>query len=45
VIDFMMQGESSDGEEMRLHIRRLDQHRNQNLTTVAPELARIINYE
>jgi MoaA/NifB/PqqE/SkfB family radical SAM enzyme len=44
VIDFMMQGESSDGEEMRENIRKLDVRRGQDLATVAPELARIIAY-
>jgi MoaA/NifB/PqqE/SkfB family radical SAM enzyme len=44
VIDFMMQGESSDGEEMRENIRKLDVRRNQNLQIVAPELAKVINY-
>jgi organic radical activating enzyme len=44
VIDFMMQGKSSDGEEMRENIRRLDTRRGQDLAIVAPELAKIINY-
>jgi len=44
VIDFMMQGESSDGEEMRANIRKLDVRRSQDLSNVAPELARILDY-
>jgi MoaA/NifB/PqqE/SkfB family radical SAM enzyme len=44
LIDFMMQGESSDGEEIRANIRKLDLKRNQDLAVVAPELARILDY-
>ena len=44
VIDFMMQGESSNGEQMRENICKLDVRREQDLATVAPELAKIINY-
>jgi hypothetical protein len=44
VIDFMMQGQSSDGEEIRANIRKLDLKRNQDLAVVAPELARILDY-
>ena len=45
IIDFMMQGEHSDGIAMRQHIRQLDLRRSQNLVEVAPELAKIIKYE
>lgn len=45
IIDFMMQGEHSDGIAMRQHIRQLDLRRSQNLAEVAPELAKIIKYE
>jgi len=44
VIDFMMQGKSSDGEQMRSNIRKLDVRRGQDLAQVEPELASIINY-
>jgi len=44
IIDFMMRGESSDGEETRQQIRRLDQRRHEDLTKIAPELASILNY-
>lgn len=44
VIDFMMQGESSDGTEIRANIRKLDLVRNQDLAAVAPELAKILAY-
>jgi hypothetical protein len=45
IVDFMMQGESTDGSETRRQIQKLDQWRNQNLATVAPELAGLIGYE
>ena len=45
IIDFMMQGQSSDGSSMRDKIAELDNRRNQNLKIVAPELAKIIGYE
>jgi hypothetical protein len=44
IIDFMNNGESSDGEETRQQIRRLDQRRNQDLRKIAPDLASILNY-
>lgn len=44
IIDFMMQGESSDGSRMREKIAELDYRRNQDLSQVAPELATIIDY-
>jgi hypothetical protein len=45
IIDFMNNGKSSDGEETRQQIRKLDQHRNQDLRKIAPELAYILDYE
>ena len=45
IIDFMNNGESSDGEETRQQIRRLDQRRQQDLRKTAPELAQILQYE
>jgi MoaA/NifB/PqqE/SkfB family radical SAM enzyme len=45
IIDFMNQGESSDGEETRQQIGRLDQRRQQDLKKTAPEIAVIIGYE
>jgi pyruvate-formate lyase-activating enzyme len=44
IIDFMMQGQSTDGEETRKHIQKLDARRKQNLADVAPELAELLNY-
>ena len=44
IIDFMIRGESSNGEETLQQIRRLDQRRQQDLRKTAPELARILNY-
>jgi MoaA/NifB/PqqE/SkfB family radical SAM enzyme len=45
IIDFMNNGESSDGEETRQQIRRLDQRRQQDLRKTAPELAQILQNE
>ena len=45
IVDFMMQGKSTDGIEMRKQIQKLDQRREQNLAIVAPELAELIGYE
>jgi MoaA/NifB/PqqE/SkfB family radical SAM enzyme len=44
IIDFMMNGESSDGSAMLAAMKQLDQRRNQSLREVAPELADIIGY-
>jgi len=44
IIDFMNRGESSDGEETRQQILKLDQRRQQNLKKLAPELANMLNY-
>jgi len=43
--DFMNQGASSDGTELRKQIAILDQRRAQDLTKVMPELAAIIDYD
>ena len=45
IIDFMNGGASTDGFMTCMKIRDLDRKRNQNLRTVAPELADILNYE
>jgi MoaA/NifB/PqqE/SkfB family radical SAM enzyme len=45
IIDFMKNGESSDGSAMLAAMQQLDQRRNQSLREVAPELADIIGYE
>jgi len=44
IIDFMNNGASTDGFMIRMKIRDLDRKRNQDLRTVAPELADILNY-
>ena len=44
IIDFMNHGESSDGEETKQQILKLDQRRQQDLKKVASELAQILNY-
>jgi MoaA/NifB/PqqE/SkfB family radical SAM enzyme len=45
IVDFMNQGESSDGVETRSEIQKLDQRRQQDLKKIAPELAEILGYE
>jgi organic radical activating enzyme len=45
ICDFMNQGTSSDGAELKKQIALLDTRRGQNLKSVAPELAQIIDYE
>jgi MoaA/NifB/PqqE/SkfB family radical SAM enzyme len=42
IIDFMMRGVNTDGEDLKRKIKELDQRRNQNLAEVMPELARAI---
>jgi len=44
VINFMRRGVSTNGDRMRKEISKVDQRREQNLVTVAPELAEIIGY-
>lgn len=45
IIDFMNNGASTNGDELRRSIRIVDSRRNQNLQSVAPEFARALNYE
>jgi len=45
IVEFMMKGASTDGNIMRMRIRDLDRKREQNLATVEPELAAVINYD
>jgi len=45
IIDFMHNGQSSDGSAMLAAMKQLDQRRNQSLRMVAPELADLIGYE
>jgi hypothetical protein len=42
--DFMMRGASTDGFITRMKIADLDRKRNQDLTTVEPEFAKLIDY-
>jgi hypothetical protein len=42
--DFMNSGASTDGFMTRMKIADLDRRRNQDLQTVAPELAELIEY-
>jgi sulfatase maturation enzyme AslB (radical SAM superfamily) len=44
IVDFMMQGQSTDGIETCQQILKLDQRRNQNLADVAPELVKLLDY-
>jgi len=45
IVDFMMQGQSTDGIETCRQLLKLDRWRDQNLIDVAPELAELLNYE
>ena len=45
ITDFMNGGASTDGFMTNMKIRDLDRKRQQNLRTVAPELADILNYD
>lgn len=45
VIDFMQKGASTDGFMLKMKIQDLDRKRRQNLRTVAPELAELIDYD
>jgi hypothetical protein len=45
IIDFMYRGVDSDGNMLRMKIRDLDRKRNQNMADVAPEFARLIDYD
>jgi len=42
--DFMMRGASTDGFMTRMKIADLDRKRNQDLTMVEPEFAKLIDY-
>jgi MoaA/NifB/PqqE/SkfB family radical SAM enzyme len=44
IIDFMNRGASLDGFNMRREIANLDRRRQQNLCTIQPEFAKIIDY-
>jgi organic radical activating enzyme len=43
--DFMNNGVSADGVELKLHIADLDRKRNQDFAAVCPEMAALIEYE
>jgi hypothetical protein len=45
IVDFMINGESSDGSSMLAAMRRLDQRRKQNLADTMPELSGLIGYK
>ena len=45
VVDFMINGASTDGNLLKIKIKDLDLRRRQNLSQIAPELARVIDYE
>jgi organic radical activating enzyme len=45
ILEFMFNGNSSDGSVLREEIFKVDQRRKQNLRDVAPELAQIIGYK
>lgn len=44
IIDFMRNGNSLDGNLLRMHVNDLDFKRNQNLADVMPKLAQAIDY-
>ena len=44
IVNFMNNGESSNGEETRKQVQKLDQRRHQDLRKIAPELAQILDY-
>jgi MoaA/NifB/PqqE/SkfB family radical SAM enzyme len=45
IIEFMVQGTSTDGTELIKNIRQLDTRRNESLKIVSPKLAEILNYD
>jgi len=45
IIDFMNRGASTDGFMLKMKIADLDRKRGQNLRTVAPEFAALIDYD
>jgi MoaA/NifB/PqqE/SkfB family radical SAM enzyme len=44
ICDFMRRGASTDGAMLRMKVRDLDHRRGQNLATVEPEFAALIDY-
>jgi MoaA/NifB/PqqE/SkfB family radical SAM enzyme len=45
IVDFMMAGASLDGDILRMRLADLDRKRNQNLSQIQPELAKLIHYD
>jgi len=45
IIDFMNKGTSLDGKLLRMHAKDLDFRRKQSFSTVAPEMAALIDYD
>ena len=45
IVDFMNTGASTDGFMLRMKIADLDRKRNQDLRTVEPEFADLIDYQ
>ena len=45
IIEFMNLGISSDGNDLIKNIQQLDYRRNESLKSVAPELAKLLNYD
>jgi len=45
ICDFMRKGASTDGFMLRMKVRDLDRKRGQNLATVEPEFAALIDYD
>jgi MoaA/NifB/PqqE/SkfB family radical SAM enzyme len=45
IVDFMNNGESTDGSAMLAAMRQLDQRRGQNLAETMPELSELIGYK
>jgi MoaA/NifB/PqqE/SkfB family radical SAM enzyme len=45
VIEFMNRGASTDGNMLHIKIRDLDRKRQQNMRTVAPEFAALLDYD
>jgi hypothetical protein len=44
VVDFMNRGVSLDGQQLRREVGNLDRRRGQDLRTVQPEFAKLIDY-
>jgi hypothetical protein len=45
IVEFMNLGTSTDGKDLIKNIQQLDSRRNESLKLVAPELAKILNYD